>query len=347
MLRFLVALLVVLCPLIARAEAPAVAPAVATAEVPAVAFDGDMDVDDSVALAYLAQAHKQGRIHLVSATVTNDGVAYPGHGIRYARCILARAGILDEVEVADGSATGTHVTPALLRSTIDLVLSQVFADCTEPETPNPHDAAHVLAKMAERYPGLLVIVTGPGSNLAQALQYAGPNTAQRIGRVVTMGGALHVPAGLCCGEPAQDGTQEENVWNDSAAYATILQQLEGKVTLTAVDATNDVPVTFAAVAQLAAHATTPEAQTALQIMSHPIIRYGIATGQFYWWDPLAAVSALVPAVVQTESVRLTVVQGGLADGRTQEDPNGSLTAVAVSADLPAFLAELIGTLNGG
>jgi hypothetical protein len=47
---------------------------------PAVVFDTDVDFDDTVALAALAQKHIDGRIDLRAVTITNNGGGLPGQG---------------------------------------------------------------------------------------------------------------------------------------------------------------------------------------------------------------------------------------------------------------------------
>ena len=55
---------------------------------PPVVFDTDMDSDDAVALALLAQQHLDGRIDLRAVTITNNGGGLPGKGYLHARCLL-------------------------------------------------------------------------------------------------------------------------------------------------------------------------------------------------------------------------------------------------------------------
>src|SRR6185369_8407803 len=100
-------------------------------------YDSDVDFDDTATLAYLAQAHKEGRIDLRAVTVTNNGGGLPGQGLLHARCQLARFG-LPQIPVADGSNEGTNPFPPFVRGIIDIIISSALADCTLAPQPSAH-----------------------------------------------------------------------------------------------------------------------------------------------------------------------------------------------------------------
>ena len=68
-------------------------------------------------------------------------------------------------------------------------------------------------------------------------------------------------------------------------------------------------------------------------------------GGVFWWDPLAAVTALNPSVVTTEVDRLAVLQTGRSAGRTVISASGSPVTVAIKADDSAFEQRFIDGLN--
>ncbi|HEU5393357.1 MAG TPA: nucleoside hydrolase [Candidatus Methylomirabilis sp.] len=85
-----------------------------------------------------------------------------------------------------------------------------------PIGPDRTDAPDLLAEMAERFGARLTIITlGPLTNLALALRGHGA-LLRKVGRVVTMGGALRVPGNVT-------PVAEFNVWVDPEAAAEVLE----------------------------------------------------------------------------------------------------------------------------
>ena len=78
--------------------------------MPAVIFDTDVDFDDTVALAALAQQHLRGTIDLRAVTVTNNGGGLPGKAYQHARCLLDSLG-LHQIPVADATYSLPHAFP--------------------------------------------------------------------------------------------------------------------------------------------------------------------------------------------------------------------------------------------
>lgn len=318
-----------------------------------VVFDTDMDFDDAAALAYLAQAHKLGTISLKAVTINNDGAGLPGSAIRHARCILQRAG-LSHIPVADGSPTGVNPAAPELAGAVEFTLSSTFADCTEPTTPSTTSAPRLLRDtVVNSHDRVTILTTGPLTNLAAAIAIDGGNGySNRLVRntraVYAMGGAVNVPGNLCCAAlNTFDNTQETNIWFDPpSAQSAFAAFRPNTVRLIPLDATNSALVTSAFVQRLAADATTPEANTVLQITNQPLIQFGISLGLFYWWDPLAATSAVGENTVNYTRQRISVVQTGASAGRTIADANGIQMLVGTSGNTTAFENNFIDTLNG-
>jgi len=343
--------------MIALALGPAaVSPAgvsASTGPVPVV-FDTDMDFDDAAALAYLSQEHKKGRIELRAVTVTNSGVGLPGLAIRNARCLLRRFG-LGHVPVADGSPTASHAAPPEARLTVELVMQSVLLGCLESTQPAPVSAAQLLVDSIRSARSKVVLVaTGPLSNVAGALRLdaarppSATTLADHLAGAYVMGGAVRVAGNLCCTTTAGfDGSQELNMWIDPpAARDTFASLPEGSVSLVPLDATRDVPVTAAFAARLRSDQQTPEAQLVAAIANHPLVTLGAALASAYWWDPLAAMAATRPGVVNFQADRVAVVQDGVQSGRTAPSSDGRTMQVGVSADGARFEQIFVDTLNG-
>lgn len=336
--------------LISSGLAPAAAQPGGVARVPVV-FDTDMDFDDAAALAYLSQLHKRGRIDLRAVTVTNSGAGLPGLAIRNARCLLRRFG-LSHVPVADGSPSAPNQAPPELRLTVELVLATVLLGCLAGTHPGPVPASQLLVDAVRRAPsGVVLIATGPLSNVAGALQLdaarppSTPSLRDRVARAYVMGGAVRVPGNLCCTTTTGfDGSQELNVWIDPPAADATFAGLP--VSLVPLDATRHVPLTPAFAERLRNDQHTPEAQVVSAIANHPVVIVGGAVAPPSWWDPLAAVAATRPGVVTYEAGRITVAQTGAEAGRTALSADGRSLEFGVFADQAAFEQTFIDTLNG-
>jgi inosine-uridine nucleoside N-ribohydrolase len=313
-------------------------PAVADARQKVV-VDADMSFDDAATLAYLAQADRRGRIDLDAVTVSLSGAGYTGRGLSHARCLLRKHG-LRGVPVSDGNRLGANPLPEAIRSYVDRVVSSASAPCTD--VPTEGRAARILTKPRGKF---TLIAQGPLTNVAQALE-RDPSLARRIERVYIMGaGTTH--GNLCCG--AGDGTdhgQEFNFWADPAAAHEVFTALSGKIYLTALNATDFVPITFDFLDRLKAVDTTVATATVVTILEDPDVQGFMRQGLMYWWDPLNAAAAITHRFVTYERTRLSVVQGGVEAGRTVVDPRGARIRLGVTADARAFEDHFLAVLAG-
>ena len=308
-----------------------------------VVVDADMSFDDAATLAYLAQADRRGLVDLDAVTVSLSGAAYTGRGLSHARCLVRKHG-LRGVPVSDGDRLGANPLPEEIRSYVDRVVhnSAALGDSACPDVPTEGRAARILA---ERRGAFTLIALGPLTNVAQALA-RDPSLARRIERIYIMGGST-THGNLCCG--AGDGTdhgQEFNFWADPAAAQKVFTALSGKVYLTALNATDYVPITFEFADRLRAENTTVATDTVVTILSDPDVQEYMRLGLMYWWDPLDAAAAITGRFVTYERTRLSVVQSGLEAGRTVVDPRGARVHLGVAADARAFEDHFLAMLTG-
>jgi inosine-uridine nucleoside N-ribohydrolase len=306
---------------------------------PAIIYDSDMDFDDAATLAYLAQEHRAGRIELRAITVTDTGAGLPGRAIRHARCLAERLG-LRGVPIADRAGTAPNSFPAELRQLFDRVLTVVTPGCAGDETPSRLPAPELIRKVLRDDPSAQIIATGPLTNAAAALPYS-------ASRLTTMGGAVNVPGNLCCGTPAEfDGTQEFNYWLNPPAARTALTHSRREVRMVPLDAANQVPINSAFLDRLTGDHHTPAADIVLEIVTHPEVLPLIEQGLLFWWDPVAAMSAVRPGVVDFTTARIDVVVDGPSAGRTFQSPSGRRLSYGTEADTATFEQRFLDTLNG-
>ncbi len=311
---------------------------------PKVVVDADMSFDDAATLAYLSEADRRGRVDVDGVTVSLSGAGYTGRGLSHARCLMRKHG-LPRVPVSDGDRLGANPLPEAIRSYVDRVVGDASApdgSTACPDVPTEGRAVRILTAPRGRF---TLIALGPLTNVAQALA-RDPSLARRIDRVFIMGGST-THGNLCCG--AGDGTdhgQEFNFWADPAAAQRVFSALSGKVHLVALDATDHVPITFDFVERLRADNSTVATATVLTILSDPDVQEYMRQGLMYWWDPLAAATAITGRFVTYERTRLSVVQSGPEAGRTVVDPRGARIHLGVAADARAFEHRFLAVLNG-
>jgi pyrimidine-specific ribonucleoside hydrolase len=164
---------------------------------------------------------------------------------------------------------------------------------------------------------------------------------ENIEMVYVMGGAVDVDGSFV----SEDNTAAEwNMYCDPHA-ARLAFESGAPITLVPLDATNDVPVTPEFVAQLDAEKTTPEAGFVAALLANNA--ESIASGSYYFWDPLAAVVMSNPSLVTLTPRDVTVIDipGAPDDGRTKPVANGSEILVATAPDGDALEAALIAAWN--
>jgi purine nucleosidase len=313
-----------------------------------VIYDSDLDFDDASTLAYLCEEHKLRRIELRAVTVANNGFGRPGRTLRHARSILEQCGLPGVPLAAGATGEGVHPAPAELVTTIETVLSGALGDAALPPYPSPVPAPELIARTVRgSAEPVTILATGPLTNVAAAL--GRPGVARQAGRIQLMGGALEVPGNLYGSAlPGFDNSQEFNMWMDPVSARTVLHRARpGSIRLVPLDATAAVPITGAFVARLAADQQAPGARLTYRIVSQPDLMALINLGIMYWWDALAAVSAVHPGEVTTFGrVRIGVVQTGVQSGRTVATPSGRPVRAAFDADTEAFEQRFLDSLNG-
>jgi purine nucleosidase len=292
-----------------------------------VVLDYSPTVSDAGALLYLA-AHSG--VDLRAVTLPSTGEAECEPGVRITRALLTIAGRGD-VPVGCGQAVpadGRHEWPAEWRAAANHLPGVVLPGVSDDP---PLDAEQLLSDVLRTSDDPVTIVAvAPLTNLASLLSTQ-PELADDIQRIVTMGGAVDVPGNVEAAPAAE--------WNfhvDPAAARDVLGS-GIDVLVVPLDATDDAPWTRTLIARIAT-STHPVAQAEHQVVtSHPSLE-GI-----YLWDELAAVAALDPSVVTTQTMSLAVDDvGALAADRTVAP-----ITVATSADVDAATMELLRTFNGG
>ena len=152
------------------------------------------------------------------------------------------------------------------------------------------DAEQLMADtLAAATAPITVIAVGPLTNLGVVL-VSQPELANRIERIVIMGGAVTVP-----GNVEKSPAAEWNIYIDPEAARRVIAAGIA-VTLVPLDATNHVPWTERVLRRLAT-LEAPAAHTVYQMASSRTALAG-----FYFWDELAAMAAIETNLVTLESM---------------------------------------------
>jgi pyrimidine-specific ribonucleoside hydrolase len=277
-------------------------------------IDTDVAPDDLLALAFLTAAPD---VTIAAITVSGTGEAHCPAGVDV---VLGALEALEApgIPVACGRGeplAGDHQFPSSWREWVDGG-SGLDLPATSRE-PADMNATDLMAATLADHDGLTILTLGPLTNLAEALQGA-PELAEQIGSVYVMGGAIDVPGNVAGSDPEapDNGAAEWNAFVDPVALAAVLDSgLASR--LVSLDGTNQMPVT----ARLGRHiAAAVEASDAVAIhfvnelaMANPFM----SSGDYYLWDPLAAIAAAGYPAGTFSTVRLTVdVDEGPTSGAT-------------------------------
>src|SRR5687767_13423105 len=302
-----------------------------------VVIDSDMISDDWMAALFLLNDPK---FSVKAITVAGTGFADCDAGVRSALGLLALTDYGD-VPVSCGAASplmGDNAPPAEWRTTIETVEGLGLPEGGDPVA---QDAVALFTSVIQESPEpVTVLALGPLTNVGAALD-ATPALVENIEMIYVMGGAVDADGSSVSEE---NTVAEWNIYCDPHA-ARIVVESGAPITLVPLDATNDVPVTPEFVAQLEAEKSTPEAEFVAALLANNA--ESIASGSYYFWDPLAAVVMSDPSLVTLTPRDMTVIDipGAPNDGHTKPVANGSEILVATAPDGAALEASLIAAWN--
>jgi pyrimidine-specific ribonucleoside hydrolase len=299
-----------------------------------VVIDTDMGPDDWMAILYLLQRDD---VNVKGISVTGTGLTHCEPGTRNARGLLALAGY-PAIPVACGSETAVgegHSFPAEWRRGADTLQGLTLP---EGRSVNPRlRASNLLISLADRNRGkLTVLALGPLTNVSEAIE-ADHLFAERLAGVYVMGGAVDV-----LGNVSEAMHAEWNIYADPLAASNTLRS-GAPVTLVPLDATNSVPVTTAFVGHLGERLSTPGASFVHDLLKSN--REFVQSGDYFFWDPLAAAILTDESLATFEETGLSIVEDGSESGRTIRADNDAKVRVALKADGARFEQLFLETLG--
>lgn len=330
---------------LAACSAPSAPPHTATAFTGTprpVIIDTDMAIDDLMALLFVLQRQD---LDVLAITVTGAGEAHCEPGVRHAQGLAVLAGRPDVAVTCGREAPlrGDHVFPSDWRERVDALAGLSLPAPASELSALP--APELIVALAEAAPEPIILLTlGPLTNVAEALQTS-PELADQLAMVYLMGGAVDVPGNVAVpGSNAMDNPHAEwNLYVDPYAANWVLQS-GAPVTLVPLDATNQAPMTLDFLQRLAANRSTPEAQFVSDLLAKQ--RDFIASGGYFFWDPLTAAILADESLATFRTQRLAVVDAeGSESGRVVTAEAGPAVRVAIGVDTARFEALFLETLN--
>lgn len=271
-----------------------------------VIFDNDAASDDALALILIGNDPS---VNLQAITVAGTGEA---HGRAGAYNMAAIANLLgkSDIPVAYGHArplsSAGKAFPNFLRDAMDHML---VGKNIKPH-PNPRitdNAVRLIRQVVtSSKDNVTILATGPLTNIAEFVtQY--PQLKNKIERIIVMGGAVHAPGNIEALTPeANNKVSEWNFYADPLAAKKVFAS-HIPITLISLDASNQVPMTRKFYDALAAE-EQPELKLAYGLMKMMVDQFGLEffTKEVYFWDGLAAMVMLDPAMAETVSKPLVV-----------------------------------------
>jgi purine nucleosidase len=310
-------------------------------------LDVDTGIDDAFALLY-ALAAPDARLIGVSAVAGNVGLA---KAARNTRAVLALAGRAD-VPVWEGAAAPLlgHVEDAsdIHGST---GLGRAVLPDPAPAPQAPHAVEALLAASREHEGELILVATGPLTNVALAIA-RDPGFVRRLKLFAAMGGSFTVGGNTTA-------AAEFNIWYDPEAARMVVRAFaeEGAAPsiLVGLDVTRKTVLTEAdldGLAKTCANAPNgPALTTFLRDAAQHYFELMAARGRpraLVMHDPLAVAVALDPSLVATKALPVDVeTRGELTRGQTLADFRGTPGRIGVALEVEAerFRADYLAAIE--
>jgi inosine-uridine nucleoside N-ribohydrolase len=271
-----------------------------------VIFDNDAATDDALALVLIGNDPS---ISLKAITIAGTGEAHGNIGAKNMAAIAYLLG-KSEVPIAYGHARPLSSAGKSFPNDMRTAMDHLLTGSNIKPHPAPHitdNAVQLIRQIVEKSPDkITILATGPLTNIAEFVtQY--PKLTHKIEKIVIMGGAVNVPGNIRFNQSnAKNETSEWNFYADPEAAHRVFRS-HIPITLVALDATNQVPMTRKFYDVLAKE-NQPDLHLVSTLLKNLLNRYGDEAFErnIYLWDALAAMVLLDPAMVKTKSMPLIV-----------------------------------------
>lgn len=270
-------------------------------------IDTDMGIDDWSAILYTAMAPDT---EIAAITASGNGLATCPIGAFNALRLMTLIGKAGDVPIGCGSPwpqDGFQAYPPPWRAGSETMMGLRLPLPAEAKGKAFPDAGRLMAETLRTAPEPISILSiGAMTTIATVLTTA-PELKAKIRGIVAMAGAVDVPGNIRVPgftDKNPNKVAEWNVYIDPKAAKTVFDS-GVPLTLVPLDTTNKVPLRKEFVAGMKAGAKTPWEKFLVSVYKK-ILRSN-STGEYYQWDPLAAVVASKPDLCRMESRKLTVI----------------------------------------
>lgn len=264
-----------------------------------VIFDNDMAIDDWAALLFLLQ-HPQADV--VAITISSSGESHCSPGLSNTNSLLDLSKYSrDSVLVACGDdepLDGYAVFPDAWRKDSD-TLSGVAVKPSKRKASSEHAIEIIHQAIKEANEPVIIVATGTLTNIAQWIEKY-PADMKEVSRLIIMGGNVDAPGNIIVpnftdGHP--NVSAEWNIFIDPLAADKVFAS-GLPIELVGLDVTNSVRLTAKVASEFKESVTTPAAQFWDQILDKN--DWFIESGEYYFWDTLAAIVAVEPELCEGE-----------------------------------------------
>jgi len=267
-------------------------------------IDTDVAIDDWPAIFFMLN-HPQVQVIGISVTGCGETRVEPGVQNTMDLCLLAGQGHIPVAAAHPEPLDGYHIFPNPWRIMADTLSGIAIPRNPAPKTPL--DALQLMSKLLRESPDKVnILAVGPLTNLSELFEKE-PALVDKVGKLVIMGGAVRVKGNIIVPKFTDHLKNEVAEWNifiDPVAARKIFRSRVPKV-LVPLDVTNQVQVTFPFVEAFKQRARSPEAKFMSQVFDKET--EFIKSGEFYFWDPLAAAIGVEEHLGQYEDLKIDVV----------------------------------------
>ena len=278
----------------------------AAAQSKPIIFDNDMAIDDWAALLYLLH-HPDADVIAITIAASGESRCQPG--LKNTNALIDLSGKTEKtIPVACGDdypLDGYFVFPEAWRKDSDTLSGVAIPPSTRPIS-DKHAADVIHDGIVKSQEKVTLIATGPLTNIAQWLEKY-PQDKNKIAQLVIMGGTVDAPGNIIVplftkGHP--NTTAEWNFFIDPVAADKVLAA-KLPIVLVGLDVTNSVRVTPQIAADFKKSATTNSAKFWDAVLDKN--DWFIASNEYYFWDTLSVIIAMVPTLCKGDQQNLRAV----------------------------------------
>ena len=276
----------------------------ATLAKQSLVIDTDMNTDDGIALLYLLN-NKNVEIKAITVEANASVHCYPALQNMAGLIALTQHVPIPTACGGENTLPGGHRFPEALISEED-TLSNSSNLLPKKQIKVNHHAISLLQKtLRDVAEPVDILALGPATNLAEFLEQ-NPSLKHKIRRIYMMGGAIHVPGNLQAVNPAnQNKLAEWNIYFDPKA-ASIVFHSGVPIFLVPLDVTNHFPLNKNFFSKLKNEPGLPSMHYFYELLNR---KQGfLASGRWYFWDPLVAVIAANPGIAEFRAEKISVLQ---------------------------------------